>query len=232
MAASFDAAITGSTNYDAFARVRRGSSEKNAECELCHPCPRCSPQHNHSSHWGRHAATSFVTRNEAARVPLWVGMARRNGRWRSPPSLLARSARPRHAAAVIQDPTVSPDLLGLVKPSHYREPGPRHQAIKRAIHLARDGWRVERLVEGDAIERAIECAAPCAEHALLFRFVPSAGEAIGREALFLVRKSVLLGHAAPRSSLALVVATPKAEAASNAKPSLPPLGFSMSDLAG
>jgi siroheme synthase len=139
------------------------------------------------------------------------------------------------ADAVIHDPAVPSELLDLVKPSHYREAASPYWAIGRAIRLAQDGWRVVHLAEGSAIERAIECAARCAEREVPFRVVPGAGEAVGREAplgLLLVRKSAVLGGADPRSSFVLVVATPQSEAAPSVKPRLPPLGFSMSGLAG
>jgi precorrin-3B methylase len=139
------------------------------------------------------------------------------------------------ADAVIHDPAVPQQFLDLARPSHYLEAGPPYTAIGRAIHLAQDGWRVVHLVEGNTMERAIECAIRCAEQEIPFRIVPGAGEAVGREAplgVFLVRKSASLGGADPRSSLVLVVATPLSEAASNAKRRLPPLGFSLSGLAG
>jgi uroporphyrin-III C-methyltransferase len=137
------------------------------------------------------------------------------------------------ADAVIHDLAVSAEVLELVKPNHYREAGSPYWAIGRAIRLAEDGWRVVHLVEGSVMGRAIDCAARCAEQQISFRVVPGAGEAVGREAplgLLLVRKS--LGGADPRSSLVLVVATPQSEAARSAKRRLPPLGFSMSGLAG
>jgi hypothetical protein len=139
------------------------------------------------------------------------------------------------ADAVIHDLATPREVLDLVKLSRYREVGSSYWAIGRAIHLAQDGWRVVHLVEGSTMERAIECAARCAEHEIPFRIVPGAGEAAGREAplgLLLVRQSASLGAADPRSSLVLVVATPQREAASSAKRRLPPLGFSMSGLAG
>jgi uroporphyrin-III C-methyltransferase len=139
------------------------------------------------------------------------------------------------ADAVIHDLAVPRELLDLVKPSQYREAGSPYWAIGRAIHLAQDGWRVVHLVEGSTTKRAIECAARCAEQEIPFRVVPGAGEAVAREAplgLLLVRKSAALGGADPRSSLVLVVATPQSEAASSAKRRPPPLGFSMSGLAG
>jgi uroporphyrin-III C-methyltransferase len=139
------------------------------------------------------------------------------------------------ADAVIHDPAVPGEILDLVKPSHYREASSPCWAIGRAIRLAQDGWRVVHLVEGNTMRRATECAIRCAEHEIPFRIVPGAGEAIGREAplgLLLVRKSASLGRADPRSSLVMVVATPQTKAESGAKQKLPPLGFSMSGLAG
>jgi uroporphyrin-III C-methyltransferase len=139
------------------------------------------------------------------------------------------------ADAVIHDPAVPRRLLDLVKPSHYREAGSLYRAIGRAIQLAEDGWRVVHLVEGNTMERAIECAIRCAEHEIPFRILPSVGEAIGREVplgLLLVCKSVSFTGADPRSSLVVVVATPDEEAEPRAKQKLPPLGFSMSGLAG
>jgi uroporphyrin-III C-methyltransferase len=139
------------------------------------------------------------------------------------------------ADAVIHDLAVPRELLDLVKPSHYREAGSPYWAIGRAIQLARDGWRVVHLVEGSTMGRAIECAVRCAEQEIPFRVVPGAGEAVSCDAplgLLVVRKSALLGGADPRSSLVLVVATSQSEAEPTAKRRLPPLGFSMSGLAG
>jgi hypothetical protein len=139
------------------------------------------------------------------------------------------------ADAVIHDLAAPRELLDLVKPSHYREAGAPPCAIGRVIHLAQHGWRVVHLVEGNTIERALECAARCAEHEIPFRVVPGEGEAVGHEAplgLLVVRKWAPLGGADPRSSVVLVGATPQREAASSATRSLPLLGFSMSGLAG
>jgi uroporphyrin-III C-methyltransferase len=109
------------------------------------------------------------------------------------------------ADAVIHDLAVPRGLLDLVKPSHYREAGSPRWAIKRAIQLAQDGWRVVHLVEGDTVERAIICAIRCAEHEIPFRIVPGAG---------------------------LLAATPQSQAPPGAERRLPPLGFLMSGLAG
>jgi hypothetical protein len=139
----------------------------------------------------------------------------------------------RTADAVIHDLAVPQGPLDLVKPPHYREAGFLYWAIGRAIQLAQDGWRVVQLVERNTMERAIEGAARCAEQEIPFRVVPAAGEAVGREAplgVLLVRKSASLGGGDP--SLVLVMATPRSEAAPNTKGRLPPLGFSMSGLAG
>jgi siroheme synthase len=105
------------------------------------------------------------------------------------------------ADAVIHDLAVVPsELLDLRKGSPYREAGPPDWTIPRTIRPAQDGWRVVYLVEGTTMERAIECAARCAEQEIAFRVVPGAGEAVGREAplgLLLVRK---IGSARQRGS--------------------------------
>jgi siroheme synthase len=135
------------------------------------------------------------------------------------------------ADAVIHDMAVPQGLLGLVKPSHYREAGPTY----RSIDLAQDGWRVVLLVQGNTMERALECAIRCAEQEIPFRVVPGAGEAVGREAplgLLLVRQSAPPGGADLRPSLVLVVATAQSEGTASARRRLPPLGFSLSGLAG
>jgi uroporphyrin-III C-methyltransferase len=139
------------------------------------------------------------------------------------------------ADAVIHDPGISEVILGLVKPPHYREEAAPLRAIKRVIKLTLDGWRVVHLFEGNAVERAIECAIGFAEHDIPFRIVANASEPIDSKAplgLLLVGKPVSFGHADPRSSLVLLVATTEAEAVSGVEQRQPPLGFSMSGLAG
>jgi len=135
------------------------------------------------------------------------------------------------ADAVIHDPGISEVILGFKKPPQYCEAAAPLRAIERVIKLLRDGWRVVHLVEGNAVERAIGFA----EHDIPFRVVPNAGEPIDGEAslgLRLVRKPVSFGSADPASSLVLLVATAQAEAAPGAVQRQPPLGFSMSGLAG
>ena len=139
------------------------------------------------------------------------------------------------ADAVIHDPEISELILGLVKPPHYREAAAPLRAIERVIKLTQDGWRVVHLVEGNGVERAIECATGFAEHNISFRIVPNAGEPIDGEAplgLLLVRKPVSLGGANLRSSLVMLVATAQAAASPGVELRQPPLGFSMSGLAG
>ena len=139
------------------------------------------------------------------------------------------------ADAVIHDPEISEVILGLVKPSHYREAAAPLRAIKRVIKLTQDGWRVVHLVEGNAVERAIESTIGFAEHDIPFRIVPNAGEPIDGEVplgLLLVRNPVSFGRADPRSSFVLLVATAQAEEAPGVERRHPPLGFSMSGLAG
>jgi uroporphyrin-III C-methyltransferase len=141
----------------------------------------------------------------------------------------------RTADAVIHDVAVPQGLLDLVKPSHYREACPTYRTIGRAVDLAQDGWRVVLLVQGNTMERALECAIRCAEQEIPFRVVPGAGEAVGREAplgLLLVRQSAPSGGADPGPSLVLVVATPQSGGTPSARCRLPPLGFSLTGLAG
>ena len=149
-------------------------------------------------------------------------------------SLLAAHALS-SADAVIHDPGISEVILGLVKPPHYREAAAPLRAIERVIKLTQDGWRVVHLVKGNAMERTIECAVGFAEHDIPFGIVPNAGEPIDGEAplgLLLVREPVSFGRADPSSSLLLLVATARAEAAPGVEQCQPPLGFSMSGLAG
>jgi siroheme synthase len=116
------------------------------------------------------------------------------------------------ADAVIHDPPVPRKLLDLVKRSHYREAGAPRWSIGPAINLAQDGWRVVHLVERSTMERAIECAARCAEQEIPFPVVPGADEAVGREAplgLLLARKS------APRGARVSLVARRSSTAAAN-----------------
>src|ERR1700730_13914659 len=92
----------------------------------------------------------------------------------SPPALHALGT----ADAVIHDPGVSRDILELVQPPCYLEAALPAEAIERAVKLARDGWRIVRLVEGNPLERyhAIECAAKLADHGIPFRIIPITGE--------------------------------------------------------
>jgi siroheme synthase len=139
------------------------------------------------------------------------------------------------ADAVIHDPGVSQALLDLVKPPQYREAAAPCRAIERAIKLAQDGWRVVHLAEGNTMERSVESAIRCAERNIPFRIVPNADESIGDEAplgLLLVRKSISVSGADSRPALVLLVPTPQSEAATEPRRRQPPLGFSMSGLAG
>jgi hypothetical protein len=139
------------------------------------------------------------------------------------------------ADAVIHDPGISQAILDFVKPPRYRESAAPRRAIERSIKLAQDDWRVVHLVEGNTMERAVESAFRCAECDIPFRIVPNAGEPLGDQAplgLFLVRKLIAVGGADPRPMLVLLIATPQSEAATGAERRQPPLGFSMSGLAG
>jgi hypothetical protein len=139
------------------------------------------------------------------------------------------------ADAVIHDPGISQAILDFVKPPRYRESAAPRRAIERSIKLAQDDWRVVHFVEGNTMERAVESAFRCAECDIPFRIVPNAGEPLGDQAplgLFLVRKLIAVGGADPRPMLVLLIATPQSEAATGAERCQPPLGFSMSGLAG
>ena len=138
------------------------------------------------------------------------------------------------ADAVIHDPSVAQEILDLVKPPRYREAAVADRAIKLSIKLAQDGWRVVRLVEGDAIERDVECALSFAEHNIPFRVAPAIdGPLAGNEpiGLLLVRKPLSVGRD-ETGTLVLLIAVPQSELAINAPPRQPPISFSMSGLAG
>jgi hypothetical protein len=137
-------------------------------------------------------------------------------------------------AAVTHYVEASREIFDPMKPSHYREAGSHNWAIGRTIQLAQGGRRAVRFVECSTLERASEHLIR-AEREIPFRILPSAGEAIGREAplgCFPVRKLTSLGHAGPRSSLVLLAATLQSEAALSAKRRLPSYGFSMPGVAG
>jgi uroporphyrin-III C-methyltransferase len=139
------------------------------------------------------------------------------------------------ADAVIHDPRIPREILDMVKPPRYREFASAGRAIERSIKLAEDGWRVVQLVEGDPIERAVECAVRCAERKIPFRIVPNAGELIGGDAplgLLMVRQPISVGGADPQATLILLVAAPHSDTAAGVAPRQRPLDFSMSGLAG
>ena len=139
------------------------------------------------------------------------------------------------AEAVSHDPGIPDVILGLVKPPHYREAAAPLRAIERVIKLTQDAWRVVHIVEGNAVERAVECATRFAGHDIPFRIVPNAGAPIGGEAplgLLPAHKPVSFGPADPCSSLVLLVPTAQAEVTLRVERRQPPLGFSMSSLAG
>jgi len=139
------------------------------------------------------------------------------------------------AEGVSHDPGIPDVILGLVKPPHYREAAAPLRAIERVIKLTQDAWRVVHIVEGNAVERAVECATRFAGHDTPFRIVPNAGKPIGGEAslgLLPAREPVSFGPADPCSSLVLLVPTAQMEAARGVEQHRPPLGFSMSGLAG
>jgi siroheme synthase len=135
------------------------------------------------------------------------------------------------ADAVIHDPGVSPGILELVQPPRYRELAAPDEATERAIKLARDGWRIVRLVEGDPLElhHAIECAGKLFDHRIPFRIIPVSSEPLIGEA-----PVTLLMVCKPR----LIRRGKQSEArfdncwTMNFQRRQAPLGFSMSGLAG
>ena len=163
---------------------------------------------------------------------VWlVGAADGDLRHLSPLAVHALST----ADAVIHDPGISKAVLDLVRPPQYREAAEPSLATERVIKLAEDGWRIVQLVKGNAMERAVESAIRCAEHNILFRIVPNAGDLLGKEAplgLLLVRKTLFVGDAEPRPTLVLLIASPQSDAAAEVAPRRRPLDFSMSGLAG
>jgi siroheme synthase len=139
------------------------------------------------------------------------------------------------AEAIIHDPGVCQTILDLTKPSGYREAATPHRAIDRLIKLAGDGWRVVHLVEDNAMERSVESSIRCAEHNIPFCILPNTGESIGAEAplgFLLVRQTLLVGRANPRSTLVVLAASPQSEAELAIMQCQPPPDFSMPGLAG
>jgi hypothetical protein len=160
---------------------------------------------------------------------VWLVGAGDGDPHRLPP--LARQALAT-ADAVIHDPAIPQSVLDLVQPPRYREATTPGQGAERSIKLAEDGWRVVRLVSGDATERAIEHAALFAEHRIPFYVASNAakpGEAqIG---LLLVRKLASAGF--PNTgALVLLVAPPTLAGQTDTERRQPPLSFSMDGLAG
>jgi uroporphyrin-III C-methyltransferase len=141
----------------------------------------------------------------------------------------------RTADAVIHDAGVALKILDLVNPGCYREAAAPGQAVERAINLAQDGWRVVYLVEGNTMERTVECAIQFAEKDIPFRVAPDAGDPIIGDApigLVLVRRPLSPGGADPRSTLVVLLGAPQSGATTLAQTRQAPLGFSMSGLAG
>jgi siroheme synthase len=126
------------------------------------------------------------------------------------------------------------EILNLVKFPRYCEAAAPGRAIDRLIKLAEDGWRLVYLVVGDAMERAIECAASFAKHDVPFHIIPDADQPVIGEApvgLVLVRRR-FSGGDCDTGALVVVVAASPSEMAADAERQQPPLSFSMSGLAG
>jgi hypothetical protein len=153
------------------------------------------------------------------------------------------------ADAVIHDPGISLQILDLVQPARYREAARPAVANERALSLARDGWRVVRLVKGNLPQRhdAIECAAQCADQGIPFHIIPTTGEPFIAEAptalltfckpLLARRIDSQLSEAEPGMVVISIVGQRSGEPlgdslAMSAPRRQAPLGFSMSGLAG
>lgn len=135
------------------------------------------------------------------------------------------------ADAVIHDPAVPQTLLDLVRPPRYREAALPHRGIERSIKLARDGWRVVHLVEGNAIERIAENAHRFAEQNVPLRIVPTIDDVSIGDApagFLLVRKT----RSAGQTALIVVLGGWQPEAAAAGERQQPPTSFSMSGIAG
>jgi hypothetical protein len=134
------------------------------------------------------------------------------------------------ADAVIYDPQILQSVLDLVQPPHYREAAVMEQAIRRAIKLARDGWRVALLVNGDPTAFAVATAARFDERGVPF-FVAPADARLGNASigLLLVRRSSSAGGG-DAGALVVVIAPPIATTGAGQRQR--PLDFSMSGLAG
>jgi len=70
------------------------------------------------------------------------------------------------ADAVIHDHGIARQILDFVQSPRYREVASPEQAIERSIKLAEDGWRIVRLVEGDAVRRRVRHPVCRAQHSV------------------------------------------------------------------
>jgi len=93
----------------------------------------------------------------------------------------------RTADTVLHDAAIEPELLEPARTGPaFLQPVPddataRQEALRRCIKLAKEGWRVVRLVEGDPLARrsGVESALALAEAGMPFRIVPGITAAIG-----------------------------------------------------
>ena len=138
------------------------------------------------------------------------------------------------ADVVICDPEFPQAILDVVKAPCYHERAAPERAIERSIKLAQDGWRVVYLVERNAIERAIGCAARVAEHNIPIRIVTGGGKLLiggAPTGVLFVRKAMSVGRV-DTDSLLVVMGPPQSTPLSDAGQRLAPLSFSMPGLAG
>jgi hypothetical protein len=136
------------------------------------------------------------------------------------------------ADAVIHDPAIPQPILDLVQPPRYREEAMPAQGTARAIKLAGDGWRVVRLVSGDATVRAIAGAALFAEHRIPFYVTSNAAKPGDAQiGLLPVRRLVSPRH--PGTGVLVLLITPPTPARqTDVERRQPPLSFAMNGLAG
>jgi hypothetical protein len=136
------------------------------------------------------------------------------------------------ADAVIHDLGIDTRILALAEPPRYREAAEPQRAVKRVAKLAEDGWRVVHLVEGNAMERAIEAAKSVIDRHIPYRIVPSCSEPGTEETLFQACPVPRPGDDEPQTTLVLLVPAPQEEATTSDKTPFPLTDFSMTGLAG
>jgi siroheme synthase len=160
---------------------------------------------------------------------VWLVGADDDDPHRLPPLALHALAT---ADAVIHDRAIPQPILDLVQLPRYREAATPGQGTERSIKLARDGWRVVRLVGGDASVCAVDGAALFAEHRIPF-YVTSNATNPGNAQIGLLSVGRLTSSGHPGTGvLVLLMAAPTLARQTDAERRQPPLSFSMNGLAG